>query len=203
MKGILRQSLQVFTCFGDSPKPPSPSNATVFCWMVTKCELLQHEAMVSESWQLKCIIYARYGATSFSIWSQELQMWLWATLSGGHTMHIALLLASLWRSRTKSKCETLNVTFTSVVLMDGCKKSLWGGVGWRYLPSHAEIACCFHFTAPLSPLILLIQMLLFMLMQERLPRLTWIDNVGCGARFLANQCKGSKQYVFVLTFFPL
>lgn len=39
--------------------------------------------------------------------------------------------------------------------------------------------------------------------RERLIFLTWIDNVGCGAHFLANQCKGSKQYVFVLTFFPL
>lgn len=37
---------------------------------------------------------------------------------------------------------------------------------------------------------------------ERLIFLTWIDNVGCGAHFLANQCKGSKQCLFVLTFFP-
>lgn len=82
----------------------------------------------------------------------------------------------------------------------GHKHNLWG---WRYLPSHAERARCFHFVACLSPLVLSIQMLLFMLMWERLIFLTWIDNVGCGAHFLANQCKGSKQYVFVLTFFPL
>ena len=37
---------------------------------------------------------------------------------------------------------------------------------------------------------------------ERLIFLTWIDDVGCGACFLANQCKGSKQCLFVLTFFP-
>lgn len=125
-EGDSQAPLRVLICSGDSPKPPFPSNAIVLCWMATKCELLRHEATVSESWQLKCIIYARYGATSFSIWSQELQMWLWAALSGGHTMHIALLLASPWRTRTTSKCETLNVTFTSVVLMDGCKQSLWG-----------------------------------------------------------------------------
>lgn len=45
----------------------------------------------------------------------------------------------------------------------GHKHYLWA---WRYLPSHATMLWCFHFTARLSPLILLIQMLLFMLLRE-------------------------------------
>lgn len=89
-----------------------PSHIAV---MATKSEL-QTMAMVNERWQLRCIICAQYGTTSFSIWSQELQMRLRAALSGEHT---ALPIASPPGTRTTTKCETLNVTFPSVLLMDG------------------------------------------------------------------------------------
>lgn len=70
-------------------------------------------------WMTAELYYLRsYGTTSFSVMSQELQMWLEAVLSGGHTMHMALPIPSPLRARATTKCETLNVTFPSVVSID-------------------------------------------------------------------------------------
>lgn len=50
--------------------------------------------------------------------SQELQMWLGAALFGGHTMHMALPIPSPLRAGATTECETSDVTFPSVGLID-------------------------------------------------------------------------------------
>ena len=107
--------------------------------------------MVSCRWQLNCITYAHGGTTYLSVMSKELQMWLGAALSGGHTVYMALPVPSPLRARATTKCETFNGTFPSVVLIDRTW-TLLVGVKASAKPCRNGTLLSFHHTpVPLHP----------------------------------------------------
>lgn len=162
-----------------------------FAVMATKSELFHSKEMVRGRWQLNYITYAHMVPHLSLLWARNSrcgseQHFLEDTPCTCHSpspLH--------WEPEPQPNVRPQMSHFHLWYWSTGHKHYLWW---WRYLPSRAEMACCFHFTARLS----FRSRCYSSCCWERLIFLTWIDNVGCGAHFLANQRKGSKQCLFVL-----
>ena len=119
--------------------------------------------MVSCRWQLNCITYAHVVPRISVLWARNSrcgseQHFLEDTPCTWHSpspLH--------WEPEPQPSARPSMAHFRLWYWSTGREHYLWG---WRHPPSHAEMAHCFHFTTRLSPFILLIQMLLFMLPWE-------------------------------------
>lgn len=167
--------------------------------MATKSELF-HEEMVSGRWQLNYITYAHMVPHYSVFWARN-------SRCGSEQGFLEDTPCSWQFPSSSAESWSHNQTCDLECHISVCR------IGWRGINTTCggEDTCqamqkchvafiSLHACSLPTPLSFWSSCYSSVLLGE-VNFLTWIDNVGSAAHFLANQCKGSKQCLFVLTFF--